>query len=455
MHYDIAIIGAGPGGYTAADEAAKAGKTVVLFEERDLGGTCLNRGCIPTKALIHAAELAHAAGEGADVGVSCENVTFDMKRAHARKDEVVGQLRDGIAKLMKADKVNVVAGHATIVGAGTIECAGERYEADDVVIATGSIPNLVPIPGIDGPGVYTSDDLLEGEPTELSSIAIIGGGVIGMEIAGMYANAGVAVHVLEAAERILPPLDKDIAQRVAMLGKKQGMSISAGVRIQSIAGEPGDVTVTYLDKKGAEQTLAVDGVLAATGRRSNLSDLFAEGCGCEPEIGRGVVADASGATSVEHLWVIGDAKAGNIQLAHVATAQARNVVAAICGEVPPVDEAVVPSCVYTSPDVASVGMTEAEAKDAGIAVKCAKAVTGSNGKCLIENAPSGFIKLVTCADDGVILGAQLVFPRATDMIAELALAVQLKLTAAQLARVIHPHPTFCEAIGELARDLSR
>ncbi len=455
MHYDIAIIGAGPGGYTAADEAAKAGKTVVLFEERDLGGTCLNRGCIPTKALIHAAETAHAAASSRDVGVSCENVTFDMAQAHARKDEVVGQLRDGIAKLMRADKVEVVEGHATIAGAGVVECAGNRYEADDIIIATGSVPNKVPIPGIDGPGVYTSDDLLEGEVIELSSIAIIGGGVIGMEIAGMYANAGVAVHVLEAAERILPPMDKDIAQRVAMLGKKQGMSISAGVRIQSIAGEPGSVTVTYLDKKGAEQQLVVDGVLAATGRRSNLEGLFAEGCDCVPEVGRGVVADASGATSVAHLWVIGDAKAGNIQLAHVASAQARNVVAAICGNDATVDESVVPSCVYTSPDVASVGMTEAEAKDAGISVKCAKAVTGSNGKCLIEGAPSGFIKLVTCADTGVILGAQLVFPRATDMIAELTLAVQLKLTAAQLARAIHPHPTFCEAIGELARELSR
>ncbi len=455
MHYDIAIIGAGPGGYTAADEAAKAGKTVVLFEERDLGGTCLNRGCIPTKALIHAAETAHAAASSQDVGVSCENVTFDMAQAHARKNEVVGQLRDGIAKLMRADKVEVVEGHATIAGAGVVECAGNRYEADDIIIATGSVPNKVPIPGIDGPGVYTSDDLLEGEVIELSSIAIIGGGVIGMEIAGMYANAGVAVHVLEAAERILPPMDKDIAQRVAMLGKKQGMSISAGVRIQSIAGDPGSVTVTYLDKKGAEQQLVVDGVLAATGRRSNLEGLFAEGCDCVPEVGRGVVADASGATSVAHLWVIGDAKAGNIQLAHVASAQARNVVAAICGNDAPVDESVVPSCVYTSPDVASVGMTEAEAKDAGISVKCAKAVTGSNGKCLIEGAPSGFIKLVTCADTGVILGAQLVFPRATDMIAELTLAVQLKLTAAQLARAIHPHPTFCEAIGELARELSR
>ncbi len=455
MHYDIAVIGAGPGGYTAADEAARAGKSVVMFEERDLGGTCLNRGCIPTKALIHAAELAHAAGAGAAAGVTCENVVFDMKQAHARKDEVVSQLRDGIAKLMRADKVEVVAGHATITGPGTVECGGQTYEAGDIIIATGSVPNLVPIPGIDGPGVYTSDDLLEGEVVELSSIAIIGGGVIGMEIAGMYSNAGVKVHVLEAAERILPPLDKDIAQRVAMLGKKQGMGIEAGVRILSIAGEPGAVTVTYLDKKGTEQELIVDGVLAATGRRSNIEGLFAPGCGCEPQVGRGVVADASGATGVEHLWVIGDARAGNIQLAHVAAAQARNVVAAICGVEAPVDEAVVPSCVYTSPDVASVGMTEAEAKAAGIAVKCAKAVTGSNGKCLIEDAPSGFIKLVTRADDGVILGAQLVFPRATDMIGELAVAVELGLTAAQLARVIHPHPTFCEAIGELARDLSR
>lgn len=244
------------------------------------------------------------------------------------------------------------------------------------------------------------------EPTETESPETLGGLVD-------------KVHVLEAAERILPPLDKDIAQRVAMLGKKQGMDIAAGVRILGIAGNPGAVTVTYLDKKGAEQALVVDGVLAATGRRSNLAGLFADGFGCEPQVERGVMADSTGATGVDHLWVIGDAQAGNIQLAHMAAAQARNVVAA------------------------------------GIAVRCAKAVTGANGKCLIEDAPSGFIKLATCANDGVILGAQLVYPRATDMIAELALAVELRLTAAQLARVIRPHLTFCEAIADLARDLTR
>lgn len=454
MTFDIAIIGGGPGGYTAADAAAKAGKSVVLFEERDLGGTCLNRGCIPTKALIHSAELYHAAKSSENLGVSAQEIAYNLDALHARKKEVVEQLRAGIAKMMKADKVTVVEGHATITGKQQVSCNGEVYEATDVVIASGSVPNLVPIPGIDGPGVYTSDDLLEDNPPKLESIAIIGGGVIGMEIASLYANLGLEVHVLEVADRILPPMDKEIAQRVTMLGKKIGMQIEAKVNIQKIAGEPGKVTLTYLDKKGNEQQLTVDGVLAATGRKGKLDGLFAEGCGWEPEVNRGIVADEAGATNQEHLWVIGDAKARNIQLAHVASAQARNVVAAICGKELPVDMNVVPSCVYVSPDVSSVGLTEAEAKEAGFEVKCGKAVTGSNGKCLIEDAPSGYAKIVTDAETGTILGAQLVFPRATDLIAELALAVQLKLTVKQLAQVIHPHPTFCEIIGDIANELA-
>lgn len=436
MAYDIAIIGGGPGGYTAADEAARRGMSVVLFEAGLLGGTCLNRGCIPTKALLHETAL----------GVR------EADALRARRDEVVDTLRSGIAKLMKMRKVEVVEGRAQISGPGTIACNGESYEAASIIVACGSAPAVPPIPGADLPGVYTSDDLLEGEMPELSSIVIVGGGVIGMEMALLYSQLGAEVTVLEAMERILPPLDREIAQRVAMHAKKRGVAVEASARVSGIAGEPGAMRVSYANKKGEERTAEAAGVLIATGRKAATDGLFAEGVEAAMERGA-LVCDVRGETSIPGVYVIGDARAGGIQLAHAAEAQARNVVAAIAGDEPAVDEALIPSCVYLSPEVATVGLTEDEAKAAGIEVKTAKALTGANGKSLIEGGEAGYVKLVCESATGKILGAQLVCPRATDMVAELALAISLGATAAQLAHVVHPHPTVSEMIAEAAREL--
>ena len=437
MTYDIAIVGGGPGGYTAAEEAAARGCSVVLFERDLVGGTCLNRGCIPTKALLH----------DAAPGASFEAI-------HTRKQAVVAQLREGIERLLKQRKVAVVRGRATITAPGVVECDGKAYEARDIVVATGSLPATIPVPGIDLPGVYTSNDLLEGEGVPLSSIAIIGGGVIGVEFATMYAQLGAQVTVLEATPRILPPLDREIAQRVSMHLKKRGVTVEASARVSGIEGEPGALQVRYADRRGNERVVEAEGVLVACGRRANTEGLFSTEA--RPELSRGaLVCDEAGRTSVEHLWAIGDVVAGNIQLAHVAEAQGRNVVASICGDEPAVEMRVVPSCVYTSPEVASVGITEDEAKARGIAVRTGKALTGANGKCLVEESESGYVKLVADAETGAILGAQLVCPRATDLVAELALAISLGCTTAQLARVIHPHPTVSELVSSAARALAR
>ena len=434
MAFDVAIIGGGPGGYTAAAEAAGRGLSTVLFEAGKLGGTCLNRGCIPTKALLHEAEA----------GVT------DAQAMIGKRDATVTALRAGVEKLMKARKVTVVNGFAQITGPGAIACNGEAFEARDIVVATGSAPSVPPIPGADLPGVYTSNDLLEGDSPLPRSIIIVGGGVIGMELALFFALEGSQVHVLEAMERILPPLDHEIAQRVAMHAKKRGIAIEASAKVTGISGEPGSMTIAYTNKKGAACEVCAEGVLIATGRRANTAGLFAEGTA--PEMERGaIVADEAGRTDIGHLCVIGDARARNVQLAHVAEAQARNVIASIAGAEPPVDESVIPSCVYLSPEVATVGMTEDEAKAAGREVVCGKALTGANGKCLIEGSESGYAKLVCDAQTHVLLGAQLVCPRATDMIAELALAIRLGATAEQLAATIHPHPTISEMVGEAAR----
>lgn len=446
MKFDIAIIGGGPGGYTAAEKAAKAGLQVVLFEEDALGGTCLNRGCMPTKALLHSAETYASLSRAALLGVRTGETGYDFTAMHQRKDVVVETLRQGVEKLMKASKVTVVSGRAQIQAAGLVTCNGEEYGVEDIVIATGSRVSYPPIPGIDLPGVCSSKDILEGGGKDFQSLVIIGGGVVGVECASIYRFLGCEVTVLEAADHILPFMDKEIAQRLTMILKKQGAKVESKAAVQKIEGTPGEMTVTYTDKKGAEHQVTAQGVLAAAGRKANLEGLFADGFSLELERGA-VVADEVGQTSVPHIYVIGDAKARNIQLAHVAEAQAKNVVAAITGKEPPVDMNVVPSCVYTDPEIASVGLTEERAKAEGIPVKTAKYLTGANGKCLIAGTESGYVKVVTHGESGVLLGAQMVCPRATDMIGELALAIQQGITGEALSAVIHPHPTFSEMIS--------
>ena len=452
MHYDIAIIGGGPGGYTAAEKAAKAGLQVVLFEQEDLGVTCLNRGCMPTKALLHSAETFAALAHAQDLGVHTQGASYDFAAMHQRKAQVVETLRQGVEKLMKANKITVVHGQACIQKAGVVTCNEETYEVRDILIATGSKVAYPPIPGIDLPGVYNSRDMLQGNGQDFSSLVIIGGGVVGVEFASIYRCLGCQVTLLEAADHILPFMDREIAQRLTMILKKQGVTVEAKAMVQRIEGYPDAMTVTYTDKKGAEHQITAQGVLAAAGRIANLDGLFGPDFSLELDRGA-VVGDEIGRTSVPHVYVIGDAKARNIQLAHVASAQGENVIADILGKRPPLDMSVVPSCVYTVPEIASVGLTEEKAKADGIAVKTGKYLTGANGKCLIEGTESGYVKLVTDSATGRLLGAQLVCPRATDMVGELTVAIQKGLTAADLAQVIHPHPTFSEMLFGAAEGL--
>lgn len=452
MKFDIAIIGGGPGGYTAAEKAVKAGFQVVLFEKEELGGTCLNRGCMPTKALLHSAETYASLGHAQALGIQAQAITYDFAAMHRRKDEVVGALRHGVEKLMKANQITVVSGQAQIEKAGVIGCNGDTYEVEDIIIATGSQVAYPPIPGIDLPGVWNSRDILEGGGQNFDSLVIVGGGVVGVECATLYRCLGCEVTVLEAADHILPFMDREIAQRLTMILKKQGVTVEAKASVQKIEGTPGAMQLTYTDKKGVEHTVSAQGVLAAAGRKANLDGLFGPGFSLDLERGA-IVGDADGRTSVPHVYVIGDAKARNIQLAHVASAQGENTVAVIAGKQPPLDMSVVPSCVYTNPEIASVGLTEERAKADGVSVKTGKYLTGANGKCLIEGTESGYVKLVTDSASGKLLGAQLVCPRATDMVGELTLAIQKGLTADELSAVIHPHPTFSEMLFGAAKGL--
>ncbi|MBO6055158.1 MAG: dihydrolipoyl dehydrogenase [Oscillospiraceae bacterium] len=451
MRYDLAIIGGGPGGYTAAEEAGKHGLSVVLFEADQLGGTCLNRGCIPTKALLHASELYQAVKGSESLGLRISDAGFDFEAIHERKNQVVQTLRKGIASAMKAAKVTVVNARARVTGVNadsiTLNAEDTGYEASYLIVAAGSVPSIPPIPGSNLPGVYTSNDLLEGCGVNLRSLIIIGGGVIGCECASIYRNLGSEVTILEMMDHILPPMDREIAQRLSMYFRKQGISVSTGAQVTEISGVPGSMNVTYRDKNGNTCTCSGEGVLLAAGRKPALGGIFPDELLPASERGA-LIADEAGKTTAERIYVIGDARAGTPQLAHVAEAQGRNAVASILGKTLPVNLSVIPSCIYTSPEIASVGLTEDEAKAAGIPVKTKKSLTGANGKAVISQSESGYVKVITHAETDVILGAQLVCPRATDMISELTVAVSEGLTAKAIFRSIHPHPTFSEMIWE-------
>lgn len=253
--FDIAVIGGGPGGYTAAERAARLGKRVVLFEERELGGTCLNRGCIPTKALLRSAEAYHKARNSSDLGVSVRGVELDTRVMHERKNQVVETLRDGVASLMLRNGVTVVPERAIIVAPHLIKTSEQEFEAENIIVATGSVPAIPPIEGIRLSGVYTSDDLLSNDAPSFSSIVIVGGGVIGLEFASMYSAFGIDVSIVEAADRILPTFDKEVSQRMGTALKKRGVEINVRCRVTSFAGEPGAIQVAFEDKKETHNAL--------------------------------------------------------------------------------------------------------------------------------------------------------------------------------------------------------
>ncbi len=449
-HYDLIVVGGGPGGYTAAIRAAQEGMKTALVEARQLGGTCLNRGCIPTKALLHASGLLREIAAAAEFGILTAPPQADMAAVHARKDKVVTQLREGVGALLEKNGVTVVSGHATLLGEGRVAVEGESpctLRAEKILIAVGAAPARPPIPGLEY--CLDSDALLAGPPQRFESLIVIGGGVIGMEMASVYQGFGCRVTVLEAAERVLPLLDREIAQNLTMILKKRGVAIQAGCKVLEITKMDAGVRVR-LEGKGGEEVLEAEAVLLATGRAANLSALLGEGVALA--CARGIVVNERFETSLPGVYAIGDCVQGSIQLAHAAAAEAANVIALMAGKQPPMRLDVMPACVYTSPEIASVGMTAEEAKAAGLAAKTAKFLMNANGKSLIEAEERGFVKLLVEEETERLLGAQLMCGRATELISALAAALAAGETVREVAALIRPHPSFAEGISEAAED---
>ena len=452
--FDLIVIGGGPGGYIGAIRAAQQGLKTALIEERDLGGTCLNRGCIPTKALMHASHLYHQITKSEVFGIQTQGVSYDMEAIYARKDQVVSQLRDGVDGLLKANGVACyLQGRAKLLGGGRVEVSGQQpaqLEGKNILLATGAAPARPKIPGMNLPGVITSDELLDGRPLDCKSLVVIGGGVIGMEVATVYANLGAQVTVIESADRILPNMDREIAQNLSMILKKRGVTLHAASTVEKIEQAGKALAVTFTGKQG-EGSAEGAYVLVAVGRKANTENLLAEGLSLEEN--RGIVIDENFQTSLPGVYAIGDCTSDTIQLAHVASAQATNAVAIIAGKNPPVNLRVVPGCVYTDPEIATVGLSAEEAKAQGTAVVTSKYVMSGNGKSILENQERGFVKLVFHAQEQTLLGAQLMCGRATDLVGELAFAIANRQTAKDLEQVIHPHPTFSEGILESVEEL--
>ncbi len=451
MNYDIIIIGGGPGGYSCALRAVQYGLRAALIEKDLLGGTCLNRGCIPTKTLLFAAGLLSSMKQGARFGVAADNVRPDYEALRARCAEVTGQLRNGLTKLLKQQKVDVYAGEGRVTAAGevTVACADGTetvLTAGDIVLATGSVPAVPPIPGADLAGVYTSDTLLSDLP-ELSRLVIIGGGVIGTEFAEVYRALGAEVTVIEAMPRILPPMSADLARHLAADFRKKGVKVIAKASVTEIVRTDGGLAVRYTlaDKP---QEIAADGVLIATGRRAGVAGLTPFAL---KEDRRRVVVDEHCRTSEPHVYAIGDITAGFPQLAHTAEAQGKIAAAAVAGKASAIRLDLIPSVVYTRPEIASVGVSEEEAKASGAPYKVGRAMMGANAKSLIAGE-AGYMKLIADGE-GRLIGAEFQCEEASNLVSEATLAIAAGLTAETFASIVRPHPSVEEAMGETAEGL--
>lgn len=459
-NFDLVVIGAGPGGYEAAIEAARLGMRTALVENRELGGTCLNRGCIPTKTILHTAELYHELENSADTGLVIEKAGFDMGRIQSRKEAVLEQLRSGIASLMKMNKIAVYEGTGEISDAVHVKVISGIsrepaciLETRRILIATGSAPAIPPIPGADLPGVVTSDQLLN-KKDMYQHLLIIGGGVIGMEFASIYSLLGHKVTVIEALDRILANMDKEIAQNLKMIMKKRNTEIHTGAGVKEIVQNGNEGLLCRYVEKDKECEVYADGILIAAGRKAYTQGLITENSSEEVramkmDSGR-ICVDENYQTSIPGIYAVGDVT-GGVQLAHAATAQGRGAAAHMAGKPMTADISVIPGCVYTNPEIGTVGISADEAKQRGLNVTIRKYLMSANGKSVLSGQERGFIKVVADEETHRILGAQMMCARATDMISQFGVAVVNRLTLEDMAKVIFPHPTFSEGIFEAVR----
>lgn len=447
------IIGGGPGGYVAAIRLAQLGAEVTLIEKNSMGGTCLNVGCIPTKALIHSADLYnevknHSAKNGVVVN---GEVTCDFQAMQKKKASVVKQLVTGVKGLMKANGVSVVKGTASFISDDEIEIETVeekiRMNFDRAIIAAGSVPASVPIEGADMEGVVDSTGALSFENVP-ESLCIIGGGVIGVEMAHIYNRLGSKVTIVEMLPDILVNMDSDITGALKKVMKKNKVDIFTETQVRKISGKDSLISVLVKSKDGEEKEIQAEKVLMCVGRRPATEDLCLDNTSIEVERGR-IKVDENFKTNAKNIYAIGDC-IGGICLAHVASAEGIAAAGHIMGQEVSVDFDAIPSCVYTSPELSGVGITEREAKEKNIEYKTGKFPMMASGKALIEGETSGLVKIIAEAESGKVLGVHMCGPCATELIAEAALAISMGAKTEDIIDTVHAHPSVAESIQEAA-----
>ena len=439
---DLIIIGSGPGGYRTAQYAVQCGLQVIVVEAAEAGGTCLNCGCIPTKSLAHDAELA------------LEGCPADFSKALERKEGVVESLRSSVEMLLSSPGITLVKGKAQFTGEKVITVNGEEYTANHIIVATGSSSKFPP--GLSDellttnaigsgamPAVVTSTELLS-LPQLPKHLVIVGAGVIGMEFASVFNSFGVKVTVVEFLKECLPAVDADIAKRARKLLEKRGIDFIMQAAVKSIA----DGAVCY-ERKGKEESLEADVVLVATGRKPNVDGLNLEAAGVQYDVRRGIATDENMATNVPGVYAIGDVN-GRMMLAHAATFQGFRAVNAIVGKADTIRLDVMPSAIFTNPEIACVGPSEQQCKDAGLEYQVKKGFMRANGRALAMNSGEGMVKLMA-KPDGTIIGCHAYGARAAEIVQEVSALICRETTLQQLQDMIHIHPTISEILSDIAR----
>jgi len=452
---DVVIIGGGPGGYVAAIKAAHLGLKAVLVEKDKLGGVCLNRGCIPTKALVSTAELLNHFQRAEEFGIQVKDCSFDFPAVMKRKDLITRRLSSGVELLMKANQVRVVRGEGQIVEPGKVEItdsAGKKevIKTKNIIIATGSSVMKLPLPGMNSEGVITSDEALS--LSELPSrMLIVGGGVVGIEFAGIFKALGVEVTVVEMLPRILLPIDEEIARRLTQLLKRKGIEILTDCKVKEIKKVNQNLEVLISTTDG-EKKLKTEKVLSAAGRVPELGNIDVQRLGIELDR-KAIKVDEKMRTNIPGIYAVGDV-VGKIMLAHVASREGIVAVENIAGKDSLMDYKVVPNCVFSMPEVASVGLTEEEAQKENNNIKVSKFPFMANGKALGMGETEGMVKIIADADTSELLGVHILGAHASDLIAEGTLALSMEATAFEIVNTIHAHPTLAEAIAEAAEGIA-
>ena len=451
MHAEVLIVGGGPGGYVAAIRSAQLGKKVILIEEDKLGGTCLNYGCIPTKALAHSTKVLKHIKEGSEFGFDVGNVSIDMTKLMTRKSEVVDNLVGGIEHLMEANDIEVIRGRAetkseTVIGVKTKKIDAE-ITFDDLIIATGSEPSFIPIEGHDLKSIMTSKDALE--ITEIpKSITIIGGGVIGMEFAFIFNALGSEVHVIEYMSEILALLDQDVVDVIKTSAEEKGIHIHSGARASGIHETQNNEMITTYMIDDKTYYISSEKVMMAVGRKPRLDSIDLDILGVSLNSKKnGIQVNEHMKTNKEHIYAIGDVT-NIIQLAHVASHQGMVASEVIAGMDSKMSYEIIPSAIFTTPEIGHVGVTEREAIRKELDITISKFYMAANGKSVAMNETEGFVKVIYDNQNEYIIGASIVGGHGTDMIATLVNLIQQKVCKEDLTHVIYAHPTAAESIHE-------